>query len=73
MARRLPGSWLQLLLICSPLVASDSRSDPADPADPADPVDPARCRLSGPGLRPDQLVLPARYFLIHTADTHGNE
>ncbi|XP_037077196.1 protein O-glucosyltransferase 2-like [Pollicipes pollicipes] len=53
--------------------AADPGADPADPADPVDPVDPARCRLYGPGLRPDEVVLPARYFIIQTVDSGGSE
>ncbi|XP_043197759.1 protein O-glucosyltransferase 2-like [Amphibalanus amphitrite] len=61
-----------LLLLSSLLLVSGNL--PADSVDPgADPVDPARCRLTGPGLRPDEVVLPARYFFIQTVDKHGNE
>jgi len=33
-------------------------------------VDPTECRIWGPGLFPDQIVMPARYFYIQAVDKH---
>jgi hypothetical protein len=33
-------------------------------------VDPAECQVWGPGLYPDQIVMPARYFYIQAVDKH---
>ena len=34
-------------------------------------VDPSKFVVSGPGLFPHQIVLPARYFFIKTAGSDG--
>jgi hypothetical protein len=36
-------------------------------------VDPAECKIWGPGLYPDQIVMPARYFYIQAADRHKHK
>ncbi|PNF41553.1 KDEL motif-containing protein 1 [Cryptotermes secundus] len=33
-------------------------------------VDPAECQIWGPGLQPDKIVMPARYFYIVAVDKH---
>jgi hypothetical protein len=33
-------------------------------------VDPEECQIWGPGLFPDQIVMPARYFYIQAVDEH---
>ncbi|XP_021917666.1 KDEL motif-containing protein 1-like isoform X2 [Zootermopsis nevadensis] len=33
-------------------------------------VDPAECQIWGPGLFPDRIVMPARYFYIQAVDEH---
>jgi hypothetical protein len=33
-------------------------------------VDPAECYIWGPGLFPDQIVMPARYFYIQAVDKY---
>ena len=32
-------------------------------------IDPARCKIWGPGLTPDRIVMPARYFFIELVDS----
>ncbi|KAK7861819.1 hypothetical protein R5R35_000582 [Gryllus longicercus] len=34
-------------------------------------VDPQKCVVWGPGLHPERIVLPARYFFISTVDSNG--
>ena len=34
-------------------------------------VDPSKCLIFGPGLHPDGIVLPARYFFIYLANKNG--
>nr|CAD7441301.1 unnamed protein product [Timema bartmani] len=36
-------------------------------------VDPKKCIVWGPGLSPDNIVMPARYFYVQAVDTHGNK
>lgn len=36
-------------------------------------VDPAECQIWGPGLHPDKIVMPARYFYIVAADKHKHK
>jgi hypothetical protein len=36
-------------------------------------VDPAECQIWGPGLYPDQIVMPARYFYILAVDKHKHK
>lgn len=62
-----------LLTLLATSLPSTTAADSTDPATDPDPVDPARCRVYGPGLRPDEIVLPARYFFIQTADSTGAE
>jgi hypothetical protein len=33
-------------------------------------VDPAQSQIWGPGLFPDRIVMPARYFYIQAVDMH---
>lgn len=35
-------------------------------------VDLRRTDVFGPGLQPDKIVLPVRYFYIYPRDTYGN-
>lgn len=34
-------------------------------------VDPKKCKVWGPGLNPDKIVLPARYFFVEAFDKHA--
>lgn len=34
-------------------------------------VDPSKSLVWGPGLKPDKIVLPARYIFIHAVDRDG--
>jgi hypothetical protein len=36
-------------------------------------VDPAESQIWGPGLYPDQIVMPARYFYIQALDRHKHK
>jgi hypothetical protein len=36
-------------------------------------VDPAESQVWGPGLYPDQIVMPARYFYIQALDRHKHK
>lgn len=36
-------------------------------------VDAEKTLLWGPGLEPDEVVLPARYFFIHAVDKNGRK
>jgi hypothetical protein len=36
-------------------------------------IDPAECRIWGPGLFPDKIVMPARYFYIQVVDKYKHK
>lgn len=36
-------------------------------------IDPAECQIWGPGLFPDQVVMPARYFYIQAVDRYKHK
>jgi hypothetical protein len=36
-------------------------------------IDPAECQIWGPGLFPDQIVMPARYFYIQAVDKYKDK
>jgi hypothetical protein len=36
-------------------------------------IDPAECQIWGPGLFPDQIVMPARYFYIQAVDNNKHK
>lgn len=36
-------------------------------------IDVDRTRVWGPGLRPDEVVTPIRYFFVQAVDRHGKE
>ena len=36
-------------------------------------IDPAECQIWGPGLFPDQIVMPARYFYIQAVDKYKHK
>lgn len=36
-------------------------------------LDYKRTKVWGPGLRPDEIVTPVRYFFIQSVDRHGKE
>lgn len=36
-------------------------------------IDPAECQIWGPGVFPDQIVMPARYFYIQAVDNYKHK
>lgn len=60
--------WFNLLL---PILLSIS--DFAYSIDESRLVDAEKTLVWGPGLKPDEVVLPARYFFIHAVDKNGRK
>jgi len=36
-------------------------------------IDPAECQIWGPGLFPDKIVMPARYFYVQAVDNYTHK
>lgn len=61
------------LLLCNIFLLKTICCDDVIDGQPAQRIDPSRTKIWGPGLKPDEIMLPVRYFFIQAIDDSGKE